>query len=52
MELTNLLINKKNSQPSIEISTKMHLLEFSTVTHVVKNQKKWVMITRAEGTES
>ena len=34
--------NKKNSdysfntRPSIEISTKTHLLEFSTVTHVVK----------------
>ena len=45
----NLWMNKKNSafsllRPSIEISTKTHLLELSTVTHVVKNQIKWVII--------
>ena len=35
--------NKKNggyhfTRPSFEISTKTHLLEFSTVTHIVKIQ--------------
>ena len=37
------------TRPTIEIRTKTHLLEFSTVTHVVKNKIKWVIIYKKNG---